>query len=128
MIVSAGVDVLELAGFVIAALSVGAFEKKPLNLIGRVECVALLLIEFVCEFLQDAANIGTVRLSAFVDYIAKDQHFTRAEDIGGRPVERCPVDPQTQVAFALGGEAANGRAVEGEVVPTLEQELLVVVE
>src|SRR5260370_1762320 len=34
----------------------------------------------------------------------------------------------TQIAFALRGEAADGRAVEGQVVPALDKELLVVIE
>ena len=46
----------------------------------------------------------------------------------GRPIERAPVDRQAQVALALRGEAADRRAVEGEVVVALEQEFLVVVE
>jgi hypothetical protein len=36
----------------------------------------------------------------------------------------CPA----QIAFALRGEAADGGAVEGEVVPALDQEFLVVIQ
>src|SRR5438309_11092601 len=128
VIVSAGVDVLELAGFVIAALGIGPFEQEAFDFVGGVESVALLFMEFGCEFLQDAANVSAVRLSTFVYYIAEDQDFAGTEDIGWRPVERCPVNAKPQVAFALGGESADGRAVEGEVVPALEQKFLVVVE
>jgi hypothetical protein len=51
-----------------------------------------------------------------------------SEDIGGRPVEGGPVHVEAEVAFALGGEAADGGAVEGEVVIALDKELLVVIE
>ena len=44
------------------------------------------------------------------------------------PVEGAPVDAEAEIALALSGESANGRAVEGEIVVTLEQELLVVIE
>ena len=65
---------------------------------------------------------------SLVDDLAEDQNFAGTEDVSRSPVERAPVNPQAQIALALGGEAADGRAVEGEIVPTLEQELLVIVE
>ena len=66
--------------------------------------------------------------AVLIDHIAEDQHFAGAKDIGGRPVEGAPIHGKAQVALALRGEAADGRAVEGEIVPALDQELLVVVE
>ena len=71
---------------------------------------------------------AAVGRAVLVDDFAEHQHLARAEDIGRRPVERAPVDAQPQIAFPLRGEAANRRAVEGQVVPALDQELLVVVE
>ena len=128
VIVAAGVDVFEFAGFVIMALGVGAFEEEALNFVGGVEGVALFLEQILGVSLEHAANVAGVGCAALVDDFAEHQHLAGAEDIGGRPVERAPVDAEAQVAFALCGEAADRRAVEGEVVPALEQELLVVVE
>ena len=69
-----------------------------------------------------------VRSSALVDDFAEDQHFAGAEHVRRSPVEGGPVDAQPQIALALRGEAANRRAVEGEIVPALDQKLLVVIE
>ena len=44
MIVAAGIDIFELAGFVIMALGVGAFEEESFDFVGGVERVALLLV------------------------------------------------------------------------------------
>ena len=49
-------------------------------------------------------------------------------DVGRQPVERGPVEREAQVGLRLGRKAADRRAVEGQVVVRLEQELLVVVE
>ena len=46
----------------------------------------------------------------------------------GRPVEGAPVHAQPQIALALRREAADRRSVEGQVVPALDQELLVVIQ
>ena len=128
MIISAGIDVLELAGFVVAALGIGPFEQEAFNLVGGVERVALLLVQAFGIPLEHAANIGGVRCTTLVDDLAEDQHLARAEDVGRRPVEGAPIDAQPQIAFALGGEAANRRTVEGEIVPALDEKLLVIVE
>src|ERR1039457_3824301 len=53
---------------------------------------------------------------------------SETEDIRRSAVKRAPVDAQAQIALALRSEAADGRSVEGEVVPAVDQELLVVVE
>src|SRR5579872_6979693 len=128
MVVTAGVDVLELAGFVIVTLSVRSFEEESFNFVGRVEGVLFLLEEFVGVSLQNAANVARVGCAALVDDFAENQHLAGSEDVGGRPVERSPIDAKAKVALALCGEAADGGAVEGQVVPALEQELLVIVE
>ena len=128
VIVSAGVDVFEFAGLVVVALGVGAFEEEAFDFVGGVERVALFLVQFVGIALQHAANVAGVGCAALVDDFAEHQHFAGAEHVGRRPVERAPVDAQAQIALALRGEAADRRAVEGQVVPALEQELLVVVE
>src|SRR5882724_1393589 len=60
--------------------------------------------------------------------MAEDEHFAGAKDIGWRPIERGPVDGQAEIAFALRGETADGGAVEGKVVPALDEEFLVVIE
>src|SRR5579872_106498 len=128
MVVTAGVDVLELAGFVIVTFGVGSFEEEAFNFVGSVERVLLFLEEFVGVSLQDTADIARVGSAALVDDFTENQHFAGAKDVGGRPVKRSPVDAEAKVALALCGEATDGGAVEGQVVPTLEQELLVIVE
>ena len=61
-------------------------------------------------------------------HLAEDEHLAGAEDVGRRPVERAPVQSQTQVALALRREPTNRGAVERQVVGRLDQELLVVVQ
>ena len=128
MVVAAGVDELELAGLVVVLLGVLAGEEEALDLGGRVEGVLLLLEQLVGVALEHAAQVARVGCSVLVDDVAEDQHFAGAEDVGGNPVEGAPVDAQAQIALLLGGEAADGGAVEGEVFVGAEQEFLVVVE
>ena len=82
----------------------------------------------VGKTLQHAADVGSIGLAVLVDDLAEDQHLAGTEHVGWRPVECAPVDAQTQIALALRGKAANRRAVEGQVVPALDQEFLVVIE
>src|SRR3984893_5460149 len=127
MIISASVDVFELQRFVVAALSIGALEKKALDFVGGIQSVTFLFVQVVGVTLQCAANIGCVRRASLVDDLAKDQDFARAKDIRRSPVERAPVNPQPQITFALRRKAPDRRSIEGEVVPTLDEELLVIV-
>src|SRR6267142_3755686 len=108
MVISAGIDVLEFAGLVIMPLRVLALEQKAFDFVGGVEGVAFLPVQIVGEQLENAANIGAVRSASLIDDVAEHQHFARSENVGGRPVERAPVDAQPQVALPLRREAANG--------------------
>ncbi len=128
VIIPARVDVLELAGFVIGALGIRSLKQKAFNLIRCIERVAFFLVQDVGIVFQHAANVGRVRRSALVDDLTKHQDLARAEYIRGRPVERRPVDTQPQIALPLRGEPTNRRAVEREIVPALDQKLLVVVQ
>ena len=128
MVVAAGIDVLELASFVIAALGVRSLEQETFNLVGRVERVALLLVQHLGVALQHATNVGCIRRPTLVDDFAEYQHFAGTENIRRAPIESGPVDAQPQIALALRRKAANRRAVEGEIVPTLDQKLLVVIQ
>ena len=47
MIIAAGVDVLELAGFVIVLLRIDPLEQEALNLIGRIQRVAFLFVQLI---------------------------------------------------------------------------------
>src|SRR3984893_18226888 len=127
MIISAGVDVFELQRFVVAALSIGALEKKALDFVGRIQSVTSLLVQVVGVTLQCAANVGSVRRAPLVDTFAKDQDFARAKDISWSPVERAPVNAQPQITFALRRKSPDRRPIEREVVPTLAEELLVII-
>src|SRR4029077_13328276 len=77
--------------------------------------------------LEDAANVGGIGRAVLVDYFPEDENFAAAEIVGGGPIEGTPIDTEAEITFALGGETADGRAVEGEVVPGLEEELFVVI-
>ena len=55
-------------------------------------------------------------------------HFAGAENVGRPPVKSAPIDAQPQIALLLRGESANRRPVEGQVVPALDEQLLVVIE
>ena len=112
----------------VGALGVGALEEEAFDFIGRVQRVAVLFeLPFGKRF-EHAAHVGGVGLAAFVDDFAEDQDFAGPKDVGRTPVECGPVDAEAKIAFALRGEAANGRAVEGQVVVALQQKFLVVVE
>ena len=112
----------------VAALGVRALKEEAFDLVGRVERITFLLVEIGRKSFQEAANISAIRFSTFIDYIAEDEHLAGTKHISWRPIERTPVNSQPQIALSLCSEAANGRAVEGEIVPALEQELLVVIE
>src|SRR5258708_661371 len=101
LIISASVDVFELQRFVVAALSIGALEKKALDFVGRIQRVTFLLIQVVGVTLQCAANVGSVRGATLVDDFAKDQDFARSKDIRWSAVGRAPVNAQPQITFAL---------------------------
>ena len=60
MIVAARVDVLELAGLVIAALGVRALEEEAFDFVGGVQRVAILRELIVRVTLQDAADVAAV--------------------------------------------------------------------
>ena len=72
-----------------------------------------------------SARVGRAVL---IDDLAEHHHLAGAEDVAGAPVEGAPIHVQTKIAFALRGEPADRRSVEGEVVPALDKELLVVIE
>ena len=116
------------AGFVVARFGVGAVEEEAFDFIGGVERVALFFVQLVGEGLERAADVGFVRRAVLVDDFAEDENFAGTENVRGAPVERAPVDAEAQIAFALRGKAANRRAVERQIVPALDQKLLVVVE
>ena len=128
VVVAAGVDVFKFAGFVIAALGVGPREEKALDLIGGVQRVALLIVKAVRVAFQDSADVGGVGRAVLVDHVAEDENLAGAEDIRRRPIEGAPIHRQAKIALALRGEAADRGAIEGQVVPALEQKFFVVVE
>lgn len=128
VVVAPGVDVFEFAVFVVVALGVGAFEEEALDFVGGVERVAFFFVERFGVMFEDSANVGGIGRAVLVDYFPEDENFAAAEIVGGSPVKRTPIDAEAKVAFALGGEATDGRTVEGEVVPGFEKELFVVIE
>ncbi len=108
VIVAAGGNKLELAGLVIYLFGVLAGKQKALDLGGGVEGVLFLGVELVGVVFQDAAKVARVEGAVLVDDGSEHQHLAVAEDVGGNPVERAPVNAQAQVALFLGGKAANG--------------------
>ena len=85
VIVAAGVDVVELAGFVVASLGVGAVEEEALDLVGGVQGVAFSLCKPLRVPLEHAAHVGGVRRSVLVDDLAEDQHLAGPEDVRRAP-------------------------------------------
>ena len=128
VVVATLVHEIELARLVIAAFGVAALEQKAFDLIRGVEGQAALVVGFAGEGLQAGAHVGGVGRAIFLEHIAEHQHLAGAKEVGRQPVERAPVNRQTQVGLGLGGEATDRRAVEGQVVVRLDQEFLVVVE
>ena len=66
--------------------------------------------------------------AVLIDHLAEYQHLAGAEDVAGPPVEGAPIHVQPKIAFALRRKPADRRSVEGQVVPALDKELLVVIE
>ena len=92
VVITARIDVFELARLVVLAFGLGSLEQEALDLVGGVERVAVLLVQSVGKQLQHAANVGGVGLSAFVDDLAKDENLAGSENIGRTPVECAPVN------------------------------------
>src|SRR5260370_33995660 len=78
MIISASVEVFELQGFVVAALSIGALEKKALDFVGGIQSVTYLLVQVVGVTLQCAANVGVCSRVPLIDDLAEHQNFLRS--------------------------------------------------
>src|ERR1700722_11965714 len=125
VVITAGVDVLELASFVVSPLRIRSLKKEAFDLVGRVQGVAFILVKLVGIKFQDAANVGSIRRAALVNYISEHQHFARAKIIRRRPIKRGPVDSQPQIAFPLRRKSADRRSVERQVVPALDEKFLV---
>ena len=128
MIVAARVDVLEAAGLMESAFSIDTLEEEPFDFVRGVQGVALIAVQLVGVLLEDASQVGAVGLAVFVDDFAEDEHLTRAEDVGGRPVKGVPVEAEAEIALFLCGKAANGGAVKRQIVVRTHEEVLVVVE
>src|SRR5260221_1669735 len=117
MVIAAGVHIVELAGFVVATLGVCALEEEALNFVGGVERIAFFLVHVISELFEQAADIGGVWLAAFVDYVAEDQDFARAQNIRRAPIKSTPIHWQSKVAFTLRRKTADGRSGKSEVGP-----------
>src|SRR6266404_6906437 len=128
MVISARVDVLKSAGLGIMLLSVDSGEQESFDLIRGIQRVAFPLVQFIAVGLQNSSNIGAKRAAILVNHFAKHHYLAGAEIIGRSPVERAPINSQSQVAFSLRGESADRRAIKRQIVPTLDQKLLVIVE
>src|SRR5436305_14157513 len=98
MIVPACVDVFELQAFVIMALRIGALEQESFNLVGGIEGVPLLLVQFFSVVFQDAANVAGIAGASLVDHFAEYQHLVRATHVIGCPITRSPADASSRVA------------------------------
>src|SRR6267378_3183621 len=128
VIVAARIHVFEFSGFVVTPFRVLALEQESFDFIRGVERIALLLVETISVALQHSSNVGGVRRTVFVNYVPEHQDLSGPEDVCRRPVKRAPIHRQPQIAFALRRESANRRSVERQIVPALDQKLLVVIE
>src|SRR5581483_7283500 len=127
MIIAASVHVVELVGLMVTALRIRALKQEALNFIGGVKRVAFFFVQIGGKLFEQPTDIRSVWLTAFVDYVAKDQNFAGAEDICGSPVKGAPIHAQAQIAFTLRGKATDGRAIKSKIVPALDEELFVIV-
>ncbi len=112
----------------VAPLGVDPLEDEAFNLVGRVESVTILVVDLVGISLQNGAKVRGIGASILADDLPEDHHLSPAENVGRPPVEGGPIDSQPQIALFLRREASNRRAVEGHVVPILDEELLIVIE
>src|ERR1700722_7635848 len=115
MVVTAGIDILELARVVEASFGVDTFKEETFNFVSGIQRVAILLVLFGGKGLKHAADVGGVHRPALVDHLAKHYYLAGAEEISRHPVKSAPVNSQPQVAFPLRGKPANRGAVKGEV-------------
>ena len=125
--IAAGADQIKDTGFVIVAFRVAAVEDETLYFGRDVGHGAVFLVHLLGVFHQASAEIRFVWLAVLAQHGTEDQNLARTEDVRRHPVEGPPVDAQTQIAFGDLGEAADGRAVEGELVGA-QQEFLVVIQ
>src|SRR2546427_1732761 len=125
VIVAARVDILKFSRFVVTALGVGPGKEKPLDFVGGVERVAFFLVKSVGVALQDPANVGGVRRTVFVNHVTEDQDFAGTKHIGGRPIKKAPNPPPPPAALPPPPEAADRRALARQVIPALDETLLV---
>ena len=128
VIIPARVHIFELAGLVIVPLRVRALEDEAFDFVGRVQRVAVLLVQALRISLQHAADVGAVRRAVLIDHLAEHHHLAGAEDVARAPVEGAPIHVQAKIALALRREPADRRSVEGQIVPALDKKLLVVIE
>jgi hypothetical protein len=107
---------------------VDALEEEAFDFVGRVQRVPVLLVQALGVSLEHAADVRGVRRAVLVDDLAEHQHLAGAEDVARAPVEGAPIHVQAKIALLLGGEPADRRSVEGQIVKALDKELLVVIE
>src|SRR5581483_1633592 len=128
VIVPASVDVFEAVGFMEAPFGVSPLEQKSFDLVGRIECKTVAFVLLVGKLFEHASDVGGISRPALVDHVSKHQDLAGPKYVGRSPVKRAPVYAQAEIAFTLGGEAAYGGTIECQVVKTLQQKLLVVIE
>ena len=128
MVVAAGVHIFKFGRFMVTPLGVGTLEQKTFNFVGGIERVSFLFVQIVGIAFQQSANVRRIRRAILVDHLSKNENLSGAKHIRGGPIKRAPVHRQPQITFALRRKAADRRAVKRQVVPALDQELLVVIE
>ena len=128
VVIATGIHVLEGSSLMVAALGIRSFKQEAFDLVSGIKCVAFVGINLSGELFQNAADVGTIRFATFIDYLAEYEHLAWPKEVGGRPIERTPIQAQTQVALSLRREAADRGTIERKIVPALEQEFLVIVE
>ena len=78
--------------------------------------------------MQKAAYVRRIWRAILIDHLSENQHFAGSEDVGRSPIERSPIYAQAQIALALRCKASNRGSIERQIVPALDQKLLVVIE
>jgi hypothetical protein len=83
-----------------AALGVAALEQEALDLVGRIRGDAVLLEQVLRELPSGGSACRPDTVAVARVHLAEHQDLARAEDVGRQPVERRPVDRETQVDSA----------------------------
>ena len=128
MEVAAARDKLEAGDLVVGLLGGQPFYHEALHLAGHFGRYAAQFFKLLRQGHQQGAEVGFVGRLIAVQHGAEHYDLARPENVGRQPEDAAPVHAQAQVRFLLRGKAADGGAIEGQVVAGVQEIVLVVVQ